>query len=309
MSETMNYKPFGDLLRHYRKRTKPHQVGIVPAGLRRVPGLRREEVAELAGISADWYNRLEQGRSRCSADVLHKLADIFDLSAAEREHLLTVAGMIAASPQPETSPQFNAGLQRLLDQQRECPAYILNPRWDTLAWNQMAQAVFGYQQHSTLQQRNVLYLLFMNPEIEVYGSTVQRRRPRDLLRDWEYHMQEALRVFRMNVARYNDDPSLLQLVEFLCCHSPEFRQWWHQPEVVDMRHRHKVMHQHDVGLLAFTQLNLQVLPHADLCMVTYLPTDERTAQRLHCLYHAISSRPARNGHNQADWADAMSKAS
>lgn len=154
----------GDFLRSRRARIRPEEVGLPSHGRRRVPGLRREEVAQLAGVSVDYYIRVEQGRGPSVSDaVLDAIARVLRLDETERAHLHAVARPRrqrgrAAAPAPRVRP----GVQVLLDGMDHSPAFVMNHRMDILAWNALADAVFHYTQTSP-EERNIPRHVFLDP--------------------------------------------------------------------------------------------------------------------------------------------------
>ena len=209
----------GAFLRAMRSRTKPGSVGISSLGQRRVPGLRREEVAQLAGVGVVWYTWLEQGRDvNVSSDVLERLHAALALSPAEREHLFALA-----HDRPPPNVGFDGGiisqssaalLGRIAD-----AAYIANKRWDVLAWNSAAADLFSDLASAQGRQPNMMRFLFTSPIL------------RALHVDWETDARVSLEKFRMDFWRHRNERSFTDLVSELETASPEFRRWWDSPFV------------------------------------------------------------------------------
>jgi transcriptional regulator with XRE-family HTH domain len=204
----------GAFLRAMRSRTKPESVGISTVGQRRVPGLRREEVAQLASIGVGWYTWLEQGRDvNVSSDVLERLHAALALSPAEREHLFALA-----HNRPPPNIGFDGGaishssaalLGRMAD-----AAYIANRRWDVLAWNGAAAELFRDLASAQGHQPNMMRFLFVSPTL------------RALHVDWETDARVSLEKFRLDFWRHRNESSFADLVSELRAASGEFRQWW-----------------------------------------------------------------------------------
>jgi transcriptional regulator with XRE-family HTH domain len=203
---------FGDFLRSRREKLIP-EAGLLKGGRRRrTPGLRREEVAELAGIGVDWYVRLEQGRTVSPSDAtLDALARALRLGKAEAAHLRALARRndhrVFA---PESVPPAIARIVADL-----ClPAYVTGRRWDILAWNRAAADLLGFDRLSEAD-RNILVFMFIEPEARrLFGSS------------WEDEARRMIALFRATHDLFAADPAFVELVERLRTSSPEFAGWW-----------------------------------------------------------------------------------
>jgi transcriptional regulator with XRE-family HTH domain len=277
----------GAFLRIRRGALQPEDVGLPKRPNRRLtPGLRREEVAELAGISVSWYTRLEQGKDvQLSAKALHGIAAALELSASERDYLLTLArsDTPGAEPVPPTTT-VSPTLQAVLDAQGERPAYIVDPCLNMLAWNQAANDVFGAEFFGDFaalpkRERNLLWLVF----------TDEARR---LFVQWERHARLLLAQFRDASRHFVGDPWIATLIERLEQRSPEFARWWSHHDVERVQETEKVIDHPKVGRMALLQTVLQVVDDPPgLFLIVYTPapgTD--TADRLQKL--AIDSAQA-----------------
>lgn len=241
-------KAFGDFLRSRRERLTPAAVGF-PAGFRRrTPGLRREEVALLAGVGTTWYTWLEQGRDvRPSADVLSALAGALMLSPDERRHLFTLADRSFQNATAfNTSETVPDALIRMIDGMKAQPAYVLGRRWDILAWNAAAVYVFGDFGQLEGDARNMMHLIFTS------------ERHRNLLKDWNDVAQLSLAMFRADSALYVGDPDFERLIGLLMEKSAEFCAWWPRQDVVQLPSTVKRIQHPSEGLLEFEYLNLDV---------------------------------------------------
>jgi transcriptional regulator with XRE-family HTH domain len=206
---------FGDFLKARRTQLKPQEVGLSDNGShRRVQGLRREEVAQLAAISVDYYTRLEQGRVRASASVLATLAAALRLDDDQQTYLYELAGRIAARPRRRSPQRVRPAMQRLLDQLTETPAMVLGRRLDVLAWNAGAAALFVDFEQIPENRRNYVRLLFGDPTM------------RSLHCDWEDAARSSVASLRMEAARDPDDSQLSALVGELSAQDSDFRSWW-----------------------------------------------------------------------------------
>jgi transcriptional regulator with XRE-family HTH domain len=252
-----------DFLRTRRAALQPEDVGLPSGGRRRTPGLRREEVAQLAGVGATWYTWLEQGREvRASLDVLEALARALRLTAAERAHLILLGRgeeAPACKPPPE---RISPTLRRVIENLGPNPAYVLGRRWDYLAWNRAACAVFGKFDRLTPNARNHLWLTFMDPA------------RRELFTDWERGIRLAVAKFRADSARHLGDPAFEELIGVLRSSSPEFRRLWERHEVARAGTGRKVLRHPVEGLLVFEHAVFNPADSPDQRMILYSPLPE-----------------------------------
>ena len=213
----------GAFLRARRAALRPQDVGL-PQGINRrhTPGLRREEVAQLAGISVSWYTRLEQGKDvQLSTKALAHLAGALQLTPVQREYLVTLARGDPLAVQPARAPSVSATLQDVLDAQGDHPAYLIDAGLNLLAWNQAAIRVFGLAEElaaAPAEERNLLWLIFTDDA-------------RRWLVDWERHAQLLLAQFRDASRHLASDPWVGRFVKRLTQRSPEFAEWWSRYEV------------------------------------------------------------------------------
>jgi transcriptional regulator with XRE-family HTH domain len=260
-----------EFLRHLRERTAPDAVGLNGgSGRRRTPGLRREEVSQLAGVGLSWYTWLEQGREITpSPSVLDALALVFDLSGAERAHLFDLAGVAVpapADPYPTEAPQELAVWIAALD---PIPAFLTNPRTDVLACNRAAAAVISIPSPGPDGTRNLLRGLFTESGDSRAAGAAREQTARS-----------TLARFRSAHARRYDDPRFLALIDELLRESPRFRELWRRHEVLDSQLGTKVLEHPELGTL--TLHHLQLIPTSDreLRLTQYLPGDAATRAAL-----------------------------
>ena len=277
MYESERRQALADFLRQRRAHLTPAEVGL-PAGIRRrTPGLRREEVAQLANMGTSWYVWLEQGRDvHPSAQVLESLAQALRLTPNERRHLFLLAGQPLpphASPLEErTSP----ALQQVLDDLNPTPAYAVGRRWDYLAWNQAADRLFAISEASPRYGRNLVWRLFTSPTM--------RARP-----NWEPIARGALAEFRTASARYPGDEWFEELIEDLKQVSPEFRRWWPHHDARSALDVRKEIEHPTLGHLEFEHITLQVLSNPDIRIMIYSPLAE-TREKLQRFLEAMAVR-------------------
>ncbi|MFC5721673.1 helix-turn-helix transcriptional regulator [Streptomyces gamaensis] len=239
-----------EFLRSRRARLSPADVGMAPhGGRRRVPGLRREELAQLAGVSVAYYTRLEQGRGQgVSAAVLDAIATALRLTRAEREHLEHLARPSTKKRAPGARTLgIRPAVQHLLDSMDSTPAYVLGPRLDIIAWNRLARALLGDFPAMSPQQRNMAWQLFLRPET------------RELYVDWAGKAADVVALLRLYAGRCPDDPRLAALVGELSVKSEEFRALWAAHNVQDKCFGVKRLHHPVVGPLTLLCESL-VLP-------------------------------------------------
>ncbi|WP_159823870.1 helix-turn-helix domain-containing protein [Arthrobacter sp. 9AX] len=209
---------FGKFLKAMRSRLSPEDIGAVPAsGARRVPGLRREEVARLAGVSTDYYVRLEQGRNiHPSRTVLDSVSRALRLSTSEHAHMMDLLENCAASPRSAGQPAqgVRPALRHLLEAVGDVPALVLGRRSDVLAGNPLAFQLFTDFPALPPAERNLTRWLILDPAA------------RELFRDWKTVAAEAAGALRLDVGRHPNDPQANHLVGELAVNSECFRQWW-----------------------------------------------------------------------------------
>ncbi len=269
----------GSFLKDRRGRLDPSAFGI-PLSRRRTPGLRREEVAQRANVSATWYTWLEQGRGGApSADVLDRIARALMLTDAEREHLFLLGLGRPADTHRQPSEDITPRLQRLLDALKFSPAYVKTPTWDVLAWNRAASAVLT--DYGTLEpgKRNILRLMFSDPHIRATQT------------DWQSVARFVVAAFRADAARAGDAAHVKTLVEELCQLNPEFEAMWAENDVRSYGGGSKRIIHPQAGPIAFEYSAFAVDGRPDLGMVVYNPATPEDADRIRALMNARSNDP------------------
>jgi transcriptional regulator with XRE-family HTH domain len=258
-----------------RARISPAQAGLPAGSRRRAPGLRREEVALLAGVSVSWYQWLEQGRDiSVSPQVLDAVARVLRLDPVERRHVYTLAGLNPPPAAPGPQPGYCEGLQRLIEAWEPHPAAMLDAYWNNVAWNESARLVLGMGS----AHRNCLVGFFRNEEF--------RRRTHA----WQRVAPTVVAAFRAAVSDRLDDAELQGVVRELREASPEFAELWDRQDVQAAGVLvHEVEHP-VLGALSFETSQLQVPARPDLTVMLYNPlhgTD--TAEKLSWLAAVPSS--------------------
>ncbi len=249
-----------EFLRSRRARLKPEDVGLPEFGRRRrVPGLRREELAQLAGVSVAYYTRLEQGNGRnVSAEVLDAIARALRLSDAEHAHLTHLAKPKSHKKKPAArQQQVRVALRQLLDTMDGVPAYVVGRRAEILAWNRMAAALFGDWAELPPAERNWARLTFLRPDY------------RELFVEWEQKAIDIVCALRMDAGCHPDDPKLSALVCELSVKSDEFRRLWATHDVKEKNHGLKRLHHPLVGDLSLHFESFRLTDDSEQSLVTY----------------------------------------
>lgn len=260
-------RELGELLRSRRERLQPGDVGLPPGVRRRTRGLRREEVAQLAAISSTYYTVLEQGRDvRPSRQVLDALAVALRLDATERAHIHElIHGALPAQAHAITE-SLPPTVQALLDRLDPCPSYVTGRRWDVLASNRSARALWTDWPARPVEDRNLLWWMFADPQA------------RDVMVDWPAEASALLGRFRAAAARHPGDPSFDELLERLLAVSPEVRDWWPKHTVTPLSSGTKRLRHPVLGELEFQHLVLQLADNPEQKLVTFTATDSDQAR-------------------------------
>jgi transcriptional regulator with XRE-family HTH domain len=251
-----------DFLRVRRAALSPEDAGLRGPGGRRVPGLRREELASLAGVSVDYYTRLEQGRRITPSEaVLDAIASALRLDSAERAYLHAVARQ---SPPSRRRPAAKAqavrpGLLALIDQLGDTPAFVLGRRTDVLAANRLIRLLLADFPAMPARERNaVRWLVLDEGARSLFGE------------DWERVASDMVGMLRMDAARHPDDPKTTALVGELSMKSQEFRRWWADQKVVEFGHGRKTLRHPLVGRVALETEAMTFPGDPDQMLVVFL---------------------------------------
>jgi transcriptional regulator with XRE-family HTH domain len=257
----------GQFLRQHREGTTPESVGLSADGNRRTPGLRREELSQLAGVGLSWYTWLEQGRDITpSPSVLDALSRVLGLEAPERVHLFDLSGVALPTSAEDYPTEAPEELRELVLAFEPHPAYLINPRIDILAWNSGATRLLGTPNEAPDGVQNLLWWLFTaeGPIKETRQQTARM----------------TLARFRAEHARRYEDPRFRLLIEGLLEASPLFRELWPRHEVLDAQSGVKHLSHPELGRLVLRHLQSIPTSHQDLRLIQFLPADEPTRAAL-----------------------------
>jgi transcriptional regulator with XRE-family HTH domain len=275
LSDEVRRQELAAFLRSRRERISPEQVGLPVTGRRRTPGLRREEVAQLAGVGVTWYTWLEQGRDIHASDqVLAAIAATLHLDPYERIHLYTLAGQ----PEPPIARDcrvINETMLVMLRQLEPIPAVVSNARYDILARNRTYDRMVGGLDSLPFEDRNSLILAFTSPSW------------RSRIIDWEENAPRMVAQFRAAMAQHVAESSWKCLVKRLRQESPEFERMWNQHEVRAPENFTKRYLHPEVGLIRFAYTQLWFGQRSEIKLTTYTPADEESWQKVREL-HALA---------------------
>lgn len=283
MNQQTRLQALSAFLKTQRAKVLPQSVGLPAGTRRRTPGLRREEVAQLAGVSSTWYTWLEQGRDiKVSKSVVDAVATALQLTIDERKYLYALALETGsgASLMREELPEISPSLQRILQELRYCPTIISDRRCHIVGWNQAASHVFLDFQQIPLEQRNMISLLFTRKEF------------RRLAVNWEHFVSGFLAIFRAYYGQYVEDDWYDRFLEEMKSAHPDFHHLWEQsqvssaPEVlIEFRHA-------KAGKMLFDLTSLSVHGSADLRCSIYTPAPKSsTESKLRQLMERTASLP------------------
>ncbi|HXD53406.1 MAG TPA: helix-turn-helix transcriptional regulator [Solirubrobacteraceae bacterium] len=272
-SGKLRREELADFLRMRRAALQPADVGLPGGGRRRTPGLRREEVAQLAGVGSTWYTWLEQGRDvRASVEVLEALAQALRLDQAERTHLILLGRGEAAPPCKSPAERISPTLRRLIEGLGPNPAYVLGRRWDYLAWNDAAIALLGDFGELPRAARNHAWQTFTDPA------------RREMFVDWEHSSRTMVAKFRADSARHIGDPEFESLIRALRKSSPEFAKAWERHEVSTRSEGRKDLRHPVAGLMSFSHAVFHPAEKLEQRLILYSPLPENdTAEKLAAL--------------------------
>jgi transcriptional regulator with XRE-family HTH domain len=269
MNHQTRLQALSAFLKAHRAKILPESVGFTPGNRRRTPGLRREEVAQLAGVSPTWYTWLEQGRDiRMSTSVLDCIATALQLTIDERKYLYALAleSGSGATLLNEELPEISPSLKRILHELRFCPTIITDRRYFIVGWNEAASHVFLDFEQIPSEHRNMIRLLFTRKELQ------------RLAVNWEHFTKGFLAIFRAYYGQYVEDEWYGQFLEEMKGVHPDFNLLWQQSEVksapevlIEFRHS-------KAGKMLFHLTSLQVQGSADLRCSIYTPVPDSSTE-------------------------------
>ncbi|MGW6910526.1 helix-turn-helix transcriptional regulator [Streptomyces sp. NPDC054940] len=267
-----------EFLRHRREHITPEQVGLPRGRRRRTPGLRREEVAQLSAVGVTWYTWLEQARDiQVSVQVLDALARTLMLDPSERSHIFQLAGAVDPTP-ATTCPSVTLAMRAVLEQLEPYPACLQNSRYDILAHNRTYGLLLCDLEAVPPEDRNCMILSYTHEE---WQSSI-------------VHLEEVQRLmaarFRAAMAGHLAEPAWKMLLKRLRTESAEFREAWDRHEVVAHRSKRKEFINRHVGRLVVDHTDLWLSPEAGPRMVTYVPADEESREKLEKLHEIALAR-------------------
>ncbi|MFD8754678.1 helix-turn-helix transcriptional regulator [Kitasatospora sp. NPDC059577] len=251
-------------LRSRRERIAPEQVGLPLTGRRRTPGLRREEVAQLAVVGVTWYTWLEQGRDiQVSAQVLDAVSRALLLDPSERAHLFTLAGADDPAPVREC-PSVTPSVRQVLEQMAPYPALVVNSRYDVLAYNAQYTGIVGDLAAMPPEDRNLMWMAFTPSRF------------REVLVDYRTERLGMVARFRSAMADHSSEPAWKALLARVLKASPDFAELWQRHDVMRPGNGIKRFQVPGVGLLSCEYTNFWLSPGLGTRMITYTPLDDGT---------------------------------
>jgi transcriptional regulator with XRE-family HTH domain len=279
-SDEIRRNELAAFLRNRRERIAPEQVGVVPIGRRRTPGLRREEVAQLAGVGVTWYTWLEQGRDiKVSDQVLEAIARTLMLDRDEHAHLFNLAGSVDQQVISGCAA-VSRSLRAMITQLEPYPASVVNAKYDLIAYNRTYGRLIDDLDALPQQDRNCMWLCFTDPAW------------RKALLDWEDGATRMVANLRWLMADHVAEPSWKSLVKRLRAASPEFAEMWERHEVRSIENKTKRMRNPLVGDLRLEVMNTWLSPRPGTRMYIYAPADDASERRLHELAQIIADEEA-----------------
>lgn len=257
-------------LRARRAAVRPADVGLPEGvGRRRTPGLRREEVAQLSGVGLTWYTWLEQGRDiPASPQVVGALAAALRLDDDGRRHLHALAGLPAPATAPPEREHLLGSLRRMVAALDPNPAYVMDERFDILAWNSAQSALWRDPGGVPPERRNLMWLAFTDPRLS------------SLIAGWEKTARELVAQFRAAAGRHPADPRYAELVRELTEVSGDFRAWWEGYPVAEFDNGLRQVDHPVVGRLDLDSAHLRVAEDPALTLVLHTPVGPEDAARL-----------------------------
>lgn len=241
----------------------PEEVGLTKGVRRRTLGLRREEVAQLSGVSITWYTWLEQGRNiKVSNEVLESISRVLKLTKEESIYLFSIAGNTNIIKGDLDENILTPSIKNLLKNIVDIPAYIIDQHWNLLYWNNISEKVFCIFNSLTNSERNIIYLMFTNKEYM------------DLFDNWEFHARGIISRLRYTYGKHYNDIKLCSIIKNLCEVSKDFNKWWNVNEVSGMNDVIKNINHPLVGKMTFEFISLDLSINSNLKLIFHNPINE-----------------------------------
>lgn len=258
-------------LRTRRDRLSPAEVGLPVFGRRRAPGLRREEIAQLAAISTTWYTWLEQAREiRVSESVAASLARALRLDEPETRHLYSLLGYFLPERELAEAPELVDIIERVVSLLPASPAYVVNPRWDIVTWNDSARVLFGIDR-APADKRNLLRFLF--PDLALNWTKTRMADPENMV-------PALIAQFRFDVVEFLDNPEFADLLHQMSIEKDWFRDLWLRHDVRDLPHATMVYENPAVGRMEFEFVALELVGRPKVRLHLYIAKDETVSAKL-----------------------------
>ncbi|MBH2937677.1 helix-turn-helix domain-containing protein [Serratia marcescens] len=250
-------KALGAFLRAHRERITPEMIGLPSSSRRRTSGLRREELAQISGISATWYTWIEQGREvSISPYTLARIAKALRLGPAERHYLFTLARIADPEQEAHRETANDAVLQSV--HQMTVPCYLLDVTWNVVAWNPQAAALFrGWL--DVANSPNLLHFMFFHPLAKT------------LVSDWEERARRVVAEFRAETSHHQNTEEMRVFVRNMTHNSADFNHWWKQHDVMAREGGERAFEHPQQGALRYRQLTFHPAEHAGLKLVMLIP--------------------------------------
>lgn len=270
-NEKYRYSELGDFLKTRRAKILPSQVGLSIATNRRTPGLRREEVAQLAGVGITWYTWLEQGRPiQVSTQVIESISRVLLLDKQELIHIYLLANLPLPADISECQGTVSPVLQHVLDSLVFSPSLVMDQRWNVIAWNDAAGLVLGDFNEMNARQRNIVWAMFTDNKYK------------QLFVDWNLRAKDLLGRFRSTCGQYIEDSWFAQFIDDLKMQSTEFNLWWPLHEIQSNSEVYKQLRHPIAGILDFEVSKFDVSDNSGLTLIVHTPlsgTDTATKMK------------------------------
>jgi len=268
MSNATRRVQLSEFLKNCRGRLKPSMMGLPAGGRRRTPGLRREDVAALAGLSATWYTWLEQGRDvRASDRILENLCRTLRLSSEERDYLFSLAQSRPAPLEPSRIEEVSPAIQRTLEA-LHVPALVITPRWDVIYWNRMVTKTFRDYAAIPVEGRNLIRILLTSPEYQLDPV------------EYQAMARRVLAKLRVDYSQSAGDPAFEELIRDLGEICPAFQDLWRSPEIMARSEGIHLLRHPQLGGITFEHTSYVVEGAPTLRVVIFAPHDPESAAKV-----------------------------